>query len=159
MQVAPGDCGHTYDADGNQSRKESPSELTDYAWDETGKMTLAQPPAGDVSFTYNAQGQRIEKETPTEVRRFLYDFQRLYQERDADDGPLREYTFGPDNYEENPAGYGDSVSEYEFEQRQACPGHLLCGHETGFGMGVKANRIGLLLRCDPLHESGSIDNA
>ncbi len=54
-------------------------------------MTLAQPPAGDVGFTYNAQGQRIEKETPAEVRRFVYDFQRLYQERDADDDPLREY--------------------------------------------------------------------
>ena len=63
-----------------------------------------------MGFTYNAQGQRVEKETPAEVRRFFYDFQRLYQERDADDDPLREYTFGPDNYEENPAGYGDSVS-------------------------------------------------
>jgi RHS repeat-associated protein len=110
-----GRTSFTYDADGNQLRKETPSELTDYAWDETGKMTLAQPPAGDVSFAYNAQGQRVEKETPAEVRRFLYDFQRLYQERDADDDPLREYTFGPDNYEENPAGYGDLISEYDFD--------------------------------------------
>ncbi len=66
-------------------------------------MTQSQPPAGDVNFTYNAQGQRVQKETPAEVRRFLYDFQRLHEESDADDDPLREYAFGPDNYRENPA--------------------------------------------------------
>jgi len=101
---------YTYDADGNQTRKETPSELTDYEWDETGRMTLATPAAGNVSFSYNALGQRIEKEVDIgvgEVRRFLYDFQRLYEESDDQDDPLTEYQFS-----EN--GYGDLISEYDF---------------------------------------------
>jgi RHS repeat-associated protein len=103
---------YTYDPAGNRTRKETASELVEYDWSEPGHMIAAHPSAGDVAFRYNAVGQRVAKETPDEMRKFLYDFQHLHEESDAEDDPLREYTFGGDNTK---SGWGDLVSEYDYE--------------------------------------------
>jgi len=65
------------------------------------------------TFAYNAAGKRVGKTVGQEGKRFLYDFNRLLQEADADTGETEMlYTSTTDEYGDLISEYGASGSKY-----------------------------------------------
>ena len=56
---------YSYDADGNRTCQDAPSETIYYTWDEDSRLTVVEPPAGKTTLTYRGDGRRVQKETPT----------------------------------------------------------------------------------------------
>ena len=74
---------YSYDADGNRTCQDGPSETIYYTWDEDSRLTVVEPPAGKTTLTYRGDGRRVRKETPTATTKFIYDGHRLLEETDG----------------------------------------------------------------------------
>ncbi len=80
--------------------------MSQYVWDAAGPLTDFEPVSGSAELTYNADGQRVEKAVEADVTRFLYDYEKLLAESDADNDINRVYTSTTDEY-------GDLVSQWD----------------------------------------------
>jgi len=62
--------------------------VTDYAWNSPGRLAEVDSASmtDPVTLTYNAAGKRVGKAVGADKKKFLYDYNRLLQELDADTG-------------------------------------------------------------------------
>ena len=58
-----------------------PTAPTYYAWDVHNRLTRAEPVGGAVSFSYDGDGRRLLRQDPSQTRRFIYDFDKVLQDR------------------------------------------------------------------------------
>jgi len=71
--------------------------VTDYAWNSPGRLAEVDSASmtDPVTLTYNAAGKRVGKAVGADKKKFLYDYNRLLQELDADtDQTQMLYTWG-----------------------------------------------------------------
>ena len=91
-----------------------PSGMTFYNWDETNRLSVANPVAGPVSMLYNGEGQRVRKQTATQTRNFFFDFENVLQEYDGTGDTTKEYTSTREQYGDLLSAYdGSSTTYYE----------------------------------------------
>ncbi|HUT14425.1 MAG TPA: hypothetical protein VMY42_28325 [Thermoguttaceae bacterium] len=122
-------------AAGNRQGKEVDEAITEYAWDATGRLTEVEPPVNDPStFSYNAAGKRVGKTVGEQGKRFLYDFNRLLQESDADTGETEMlYTSTTDEYGDLISEYGEAGSKYHHYDASGSTDALQDPEGTGDG--------------------------
>ncbi|MHC4180467.1 MAG: RHS repeat-associated core domain-containing protein, partial [Planctomycetota bacterium] len=95
---------YTYDAVGNRTEKDG-SSTTYYTWNDDNRLTEVDP-GTPINMAYNADGLRVTRETSGDTKKFIYDFQNLLKETDADDDTQETYTSTVEEY-------GDLISEYD----------------------------------------------
>src|SRR5262249_54220822 len=105
---------YTHDACGNRTRKDAPAAITLYTWDERSRMRPAEPVSGRITMSYDGSGRRVQKQSGGQTRVFLYDFEKVLQERDGGDALTREYTSTTELYGDLLSAYdGSGTSFYE----------------------------------------------
>ena len=122
----------TYDPAGNPTQKQESTGTTFFEWDEPGRMSSIEPPtvSQPVTFTYNGDGQRITKQSENGSRRFIYDFKKLLQERDAvSDDLIVGYTNTLDEFGELLNEFDDTSTEYHTFDAQWSTDALLDDNE------------------------------